>query len=108
MSEGTGRKADRTQGEHSHEPGMARLTLGLGREHGIQPGDVLGVIVGTTKLPKEAVGVIRLQTKQAFVDVAEEHAALVVSKLHGITFKGRKLWCKLATQAKPAGGGEAA
>ncbi len=99
---GTGLKADRTQGDVSHEAGMVRLTLGVGRDHNIQPGDIVGVIVGITKLPKDIVGVIRLQTKQSFVDVAEEHADLVASKLNGIDFKGRKLWCKRATVAKPA------
>jgi len=101
VSMGTGLKADRTAGEVSHEPGMVRLTLGVGRDHNIQPGDVLGVIVGITKLPKEIVGVIRLQTKQTFVDVAEEHADAVMLKLNGIEFKGRKLWCKRATVGKP-------
>jgi len=100
-SSGTGLKADRESGEVSHEPGMARLTLGVGRDHGVQPGDVLGVIVGISKLPKETVGVIRLQTKQTFVDVKEENADQIVSKLNGIEFKGRKLWCKRATAAKP-------
>ena len=80
---------------------MVRLTLGVGRDHGVQPGDVVGVIVGITKLPKDIVGVIRLQTKQSFVDVAEEHAEFVVSKLNGIEFKGRKLWCKRAVTGKP-------
>jgi ATP-dependent RNA helicase DeaD len=103
QSEGTGRKVDRTSGQVSHEPGMTRLTLGVGREHDVQPGDVLGVIVGMTKLPKDAVGVIRLQTKQTFVDVAEDQADFIVSKLNGITFKGRKLWCKRAG-AKPVSG----
>jgi ATP-dependent RNA helicase DeaD len=101
MPSGTGLKADRTSGEVSHEHGMTRLILGVGRDHEVQPGDVLGVIVGMTKLPKEIVGVIRLQPKQAFVDVAEEHADLIVSKLSGIQFKGRKLWCKRATIGKP-------
>jgi ATP-dependent RNA helicase DeaD len=99
---GTGLKSDRQSGDVSHEPGMARLTLGVGRDHGVQPGDVVGVIVGITKLPKDIVGVIRLQTKQTFVDVADEHAEFVVSKLNGIEFKGRKLWCKRAMAAKPA------
>ena len=102
MSAGTGLKADRTAGEVSHEPGMTRLILGVGREHHIQPGDVLGVIVGITKLPKETVGVIRLQPKQSFVDVADEHAEQIVSKLNGIQFNGRKLWAKLASRAKTA------
>ncbi len=101
VATGTGLKADRESGAVSHEPGMVRLTLGVGRDHGVQPGDVLGVIVGITKLPKEVVGVIRLQTKQTFVDVAEENADLIVSKLNGIEFKGRKLWCKRALVGKP-------
>jgi ATP-dependent RNA helicase DeaD len=101
ISQGTGLKADRESGAVSHEPGMVRLTLGVGRDHGVQPGDVLGVIVGITKLPKEIVGVIRVQTKQTLVDVAEENADLIVSKLNGIEFKGRKLWCKRALVAKP-------
>ncbi len=96
-SPGTGRKADRTSGEVSHEPGMTRLIIGVGRDHDVQPGDVVGVIVGMTKLPKEVVGVIRLQPKQSFVDVADEHAELILSKLSGIQFKGRKLWCKRGT-----------
>jgi ATP-dependent RNA helicase DeaD len=99
-STGTGLKADRTSGEVSHEEGMARLILGVGRDHEVQPGDVLGVIVGITKLPKEVVGVIRLQPKQSFVDVAEEHADAIAAKLNGIQFKGRKLWCKRATAGK--------
>jgi ATP-dependent RNA helicase DeaD len=93
---GTGLKADRESGEVSHEPGMVRLIMGVGRDHDVLPGDVLGVIVGITKLPKETVGVIRLQPKQAFVDVAEAHADAIVAKLSGIQFKGRKLWCKRA------------
>jgi ATP-dependent RNA helicase DeaD len=101
---GTGLKADRESGVVSHEPGMVRLTLGVGRDHGMQPGDVLGVIVGITKLPKEIVGVIRMQTKQTLVDAAEEHAELVLSKLNGIEFKGRKLWCKRAVHVKPQSG----
>lgn len=103
QSPGTGLRADRTAGEVSHEPGMTRLVLGVGRDHDVQVGDVVGVIVGTTKLPKETVGVIRLQPKQSFVDVADEHAELILSKLSGITFKGRKLWCKRASAPPKSG-----
>jgi ATP-dependent RNA helicase DeaD len=98
----TGNKVDRESGTISHEPGMVRLVLGVGRDHEVQPGDVLGVIVGMTKLPKDVVGVIRLQPKQAFVDVKEEHADVILAKLSGIQFKGRKLWCKRATVGKAA------
>lgn len=100
IPQGTGLKADRTSGAVSHEAGMTRLVLGLGRDHDVQPGDVVGVILGTTQLTKEIIGVIRLQPKQSFVDVADAHADLVMSKLNGIQFKGRKLWCKRASARK--------
>ncbi|SDT89324.1 ATP-dependent RNA helicase DeaD [Verrucomicrobium sp. GAS474] len=93
-------RPEREEGAHSHEAGMTRLILGAGKDHDIRPGDLLGVIVGTTKLPKETVGVIRLMPKQSFVDVAEDHADAIVDKLSGITFKGRKLWIKRAVQGK--------
>jgi len=95
-----GNPLERESGEISHEPGMARLILGVGRDHGVLPGDVLGAIVGITKLPREIVGVIRLQPKQSFVDVTEEHAEEVLTKLEGIQFKGRKLWCKRAVSRR--------
>ncbi len=75
----------------SHEAGMIRLSLNLGREHQIGPGDVVGVILGAVKIPKESIGAIHLMPKQTLVDVAEDHAARVLEKLNGIKFKGRKL-----------------
>ena len=93
---GASDRPEREEGTHSHEAGMTRLILGAGKDHDIRPGDLLGVIIGTTKLPKETVGVIRLMPKQSFVDVAEDHADAIVEKLSGISFKGRKLWIKRA------------
>ena len=70
---------------------MTRLNFNLGRDHQIAPGDLVGVIAGVARLPKENIGAIRVQTKTSFVDVADDAAALVLKKLNGIQFKGRKL-----------------
>ena len=75
----------------SHEAGMTRLAMNAGRDHNIGPGDVVGVILGTTGIPKTGIGAIHLLPKMTLVDVAEEHTALVLKKLNGIKFKGRKL-----------------
>jgi ATP-dependent RNA helicase DeaD len=75
----------------SHEPGMVRLVFDCGRAQAIRPADVVGVIAGVTRLGKEAIGAIHIQPRQTYVDVAEEHVKLVLKKLSGITFKGRKL-----------------
>ncbi len=84
-------RPDREESPVSHEAGMTRLNFNCGRDHQIQPGDLVGVIAGVARLPKENIGAIRVQTKTSFVDVAEDGAALVLKKLNGIKFKGRKL-----------------
>jgi ATP-dependent RNA helicase DeaD len=80
----------------SHERGMTRLAMNVGAEHHIGPGDVVGVIMGVARIPKECVGAINLLPKQTLVDVADEHAKLVLSKLNGIKFKGHKLAIRAA------------
>jgi ATP-dependent RNA helicase DeaD len=80
----------------SHEPGMVRLSMNTGRDNEITPGDVVGVIAGLAKIPKESIGAIRLQARITYVDVAKEHAAHVLEKLNGIKFKGRNLFMSLS------------
>jgi ATP-dependent RNA helicase DeaD len=75
----------------SHESGMIRLAFNVGHEHQITPGDFVGVIAGVTRLPKEVIGRIEILDREAFVDVADESANLVLKKLNGIKFKGRRL-----------------
>jgi ATP-dependent RNA helicase DeaD len=81
----------------SHEPGMVRLALNVGREHRINPGDIVGVITGAAKLRKEQIGAIHLLAKQSLVDIAENAADSLVKKLDGISFKGRKLSIRRST-----------
>jgi ATP-dependent RNA helicase DeaD len=80
----------------SHEEGMVRLVMNVGRDHNIGPGDVVGVILGAVKIPKECVGAILLLPKQTLVDVSDKHSSLILKKLNGIRFKGRKLAVALA------------
>jgi ATP-dependent RNA helicase DeaD len=75
----------------SHEPGMVRLRFNLGHDQQVAPGDFVGVIAGTTRLPKEVVGRIDIGERQTFVDVTDESATFILKKLNGIKFKGHKL-----------------
>ncbi len=83
-------------GTVSHEPGMVRLAFNAGRAHSVQPGDFVGVIAGVTAIPKGEIGAIHLQATKTLVDVAEARVDLVLKKLNGIQFKGRKLLVKVA------------
>jgi ATP-dependent RNA helicase DeaD len=83
-------------GPASHEAGMVRLAFNVGRAHAVQPGDFVGAITGVTAIPKGEIGAIHLQDTKTFVDVAEPRVALVLKKLNGIKFKGRKLLVRVA------------
>lgn len=88
----SGKRAD-TQ---SHEAGMVRLSFNFGRDHGVHPGDFVGVICGAAKIPKEQIGAILLQDRETLIDVAETQVKTALKKLNGIQFKGRKLDVGLA------------
>ncbi|MEY5010949.1 MAG: DEAD-box ATP-dependent helicase CshA [Verrucomicrobiota bacterium] len=75
----------------SKERGMHRLRFNIGRQHEVSPGDLVGVIAGVTRIPKEHIGAIRLQDRSSVVDVSEEVSALVLKKLNKIKFKGHRL-----------------
>ncbi len=89
-------------GTVSHEAGMVRLAFNVGRAHAVQPGDFVGVIAGVTAIPKGEIGAIHLQATKTLVDVAEPRVELVLKKLNGIQFKGRKLAVRVAGQKRRA------
>jgi ATP-dependent RNA helicase DeaD len=86
----------------SHEAGMVRLAFNAGRAHGVQPGDFVGVIAGVTAIPKGEIGAIHLEATKTLVDVAEPRVNLVLKKLNGIQFKGRKLAVRIAAKGAKA------
>ncbi len=64
----------------SHEPGMVRLNLSLGRLQGIHPNDVVGTIAFHADIPGHTIGKIHIQDKYTLVDVPEKFAAQVLAK----------------------------
>ena len=75
----------------SHEAGMTRLVMNLGKASRIGPGDVVGVIAGVAGLGREDIGAIQLLDQQTFVDIADDCVDVVIKSLKGLKFKGRKL-----------------
>ena len=75
----------------SHEGGMVRIALNVGSESEIGPGDVVGVILGITKIPRESLGAIKVLPRETLADISEDRAEMVLQKLNNIRFKGRKL-----------------
>ncbi len=82
---------DRPTPPVSHEPGMTRLVMSLGRKVGLGPGDVVGVIANLADVSRENIGAIQVRDQETFVDVADACVSVVLKKLKGIKLKGRKL-----------------
>jgi len=68
----------------------ARLFVGVGRDAGIRPGDLVGAITGETGLKGRDIGSIEIHQRFALVEVPESAADEVVSALRATMIKGRK------------------
>jgi ATP-dependent RNA helicase DeaD len=55
--------------KNSHETGMVRLTLDVGKTHGVGPSDLVGTIAYHADIPGNAIGKIRIENQKSFVDV---------------------------------------
>jgi ATP-dependent RNA helicase DeaD len=68
----------------------ARLFVGLGREAGIRPGDLVGAITGETGLTGRDIGAIEIHQRFALVEVPAPAADEVIGALKATMIKGRK------------------
>ncbi|MGY1827406.1 MULTISPECIES: DEAD/DEAH box helicase [unclassified Blastococcus] len=90
--DGGGRRDERP-GRPAGRPGggpAARLFVGVGRDAGIRPGDLVGAITGETGLTGRDVGSIEIHQRFALVEVPEAAADEVVQALRATMIKGRK------------------
>jgi ATP-dependent RNA helicase DeaD len=78
------------------EAGMTRIFLGLGRNDGLRPADVVGAITGETNLPGKAIGVIDVLDSVTFVEVPSDHADRVVEALGNAKMRNKRVKVSLA------------
>jgi ATP-dependent RNA helicase DeaD len=79
------------------EPGMTTLFFNTGRKHLVTTAEIVGKVTGVTRLPAQVIGAIDIHQRHALVDVASEHADLVLGKLTGIRIRGHALKVSHAT-----------
>jgi ATP-dependent RNA helicase DeaD len=79
----------------------ARLFVGLGREAGIRPGDLVGAITGETGLTGRDIGAIEIHQRFALVEVPEPAANEVIGSLKATMIKGRKATVRRDNQRTP-------
>jgi ATP-dependent RNA helicase DeaD len=74
------RDPDGAYSETSHEPGMVRLKINMGRDDGLKANEIVGVIASKADIPGRVIGKIRIQSNRAFVDVPEEMVPQVLAR----------------------------
>lgn len=72
------------------EAGMARLFVGMGRQDGLRPGDLVGAITNEVGLPAKAIGAIDILDLTAFVEVPAADAEAVIAALSHTKLRGRR------------------
>lgn len=72
-------------------PGMARLFVAAGREAGISPRDLVGVIANQAGVPGQDIGGIEIAERFSIVEVPEEIADFVIENVNGTRIRGRKV-----------------
>ncbi len=60
---------------------MVRLTLDVGKTHGIKPNDLVGTIAYHADIPGNVIGKIRIENQKSFVDVPEVLVAQVMKQV---------------------------
>jgi ATP-dependent RNA helicase DeaD len=78
-----------------HEPGMARLYVGAGREAGIRPGDLVGAIANEANISSNLIGAIQIEERFSLVDVPERLVQGILAAMGRARIKGRKVGVRL-------------
>ena len=75
--------------------GKKRLYLGLGRDAGVRPQDVVGAIANETGLAGSDIGGIDIAPRFTTVEVPADSAKMVIAALNSTRLQGRKVKARL-------------
>jgi ATP-dependent RNA helicase DeaD len=81
---------------HAAPQQQTRLFMNAGEEMDLTPRQIIEAIVDKAGLPPSVVGTVDMRARHTFVNVANEHAALIVSKMNRTRIQGKFLKVKLA------------
>ena len=98
QSRGSYRPAGRSEepGNRSHEDGMVRLYLNMGKKQGIRPNDIVGTIAFHADIPGSSIGKIFIQEKHSLVDVPEALAEQVLANTGNYRIRQQPVNVKMA------------
>ncbi len=80
----------------AREPGMVRLKINAGHQHGLSPNEVVGVLASRADIPGHVIGKIRIQSNRAFVDVPEELVGQVLARTKDVKIRRQPMELEIA------------
>lgn len=83
-------------GPKSHELGMVRINLTIGKEHGIRPNDIVGALAYHADIPGRSIGKIYIEDSNTFVDVPEEFIGQILNKKSNYMIRKQKFSVDIA------------
>jgi ATP-dependent RNA helicase DeaD len=75
---------DSDDGGMSGEAGMVRLFVDAGRNDGVRPSDIVGVIANVADIPGNVIGAIDIYHRFSFVDIPRRYLSQVLERMDGI------------------------
>jgi ATP-dependent RNA helicase DeaD len=84
------------QANLSHEQGMVRLNLNIGRKHGIRPNDIVGAIAAHARIPGSTIGKIYIEDQHTLVDVPEALVSQVMGNSHDLRIRQLEVSLKIS------------
>ena len=85
----------------NHSGETARLFVGMGRNDGLRPADLVGAIASETGIPGKQIGAIDITDNTAFVEVPKEMAQKVIDTLSQTPLRNKSVRWALARPDAP-------
>ncbi len=92
----SGRDRGRPDNRGKDSGDMARLFINIGKNHKVQPKDIVGAIAGEAGIPGKAIGEIAIFDKYCFVEVQKKFSDKVIEVMNKNQIKGNKVAVQLA------------
>jgi ATP-dependent RNA helicase DeaD len=73
------------------EGGVARLYIGLGRQAGVRPQDLVGAIANEAQVDARGIGTIDITDRFSVVEVPDEAADGIIQALNATTIRGKRV-----------------
>jgi ATP-dependent RNA helicase DeaD len=86
------------------ETGMIRIFVGMGRQDGLRPGDLVGAITNESGLDGKQIGVIDILDRTAFVEVPASEGQRVIDALSNSKLRNQRVKVQFAQPAFGGGG----